>query len=335
MSPKLWLSIAALLLAVSVTNALPLGFGPNIVDVAVATPELSTLVTALKLGQLVKVLSGLGPFTVFAPSNVAFDKLPASALAKLLDPSNINELDNLLEYHVVAGAAIQLKNLANFPLIKTLADGSELKVHASNGGSGEVFFVNSAIVFRGDVAASNGVIHLIDSVLMPPAPPAPPAPLKSLASTIQDTPELSTFVTACKEDGVYIGFNPYDPHAPRSLTTVFAPTNKAFASFLSLYPKLLDPSNALLLEQVLKYHIVTKASLFSKDITDNEEIKTELGQIVTAHVAPYVQSGLKINNADVITKDTAATDGVLHIVDSVLMLPNFPPPGNYTFPFLF
>merc|ERR1712166_45308 len=323
MSPQLSMSIAALLLAVSVTNALPLGEA-NIVDVAVATPDLSTLVTALKIGKLVKALSGPGPFTVFAPSNEAFNKLPASALASLFDPDNIKELDALLEYHVVAGTAIHLKDFKNFPLIKTLA-GAELTIRALN----NTVFVNDAQVVNGraDIPASNGVIHFIDSVLMPS--PAP-APAKPLLSNFIDRPDLSLFIRALRDSGLIAVF---DPDVVSVVSrSVFAPSNQAWAQFLSLYPLMLELTNVELLQQLLKYHFV-RHSVFSKDIKDNERIATEAGPNIIGHISPSVSSGLKINDAVVIAKDIAATDGVLHVVDEVLKLPNFPPPGNYTFPY--
>merc|ERR1712166_1112658 len=309
MSPQLSMSIAALLLAVSVTNALPLGEA-NIVDVAVATPDLSTLVTALKIGKLVKALSGPGPFTVFAPSNEAFNKLPASALASLFDPDNIKELDALLEYHVVAGTAIHLKDFKNFPLIKTV-------------------FVNDAQVVNGraDIPASNGVIHFIDSVLMPSPAPAPATPL---LSNFIHRPDLSLFIRALRDSGLIAVF---DPDVVSVVSrSVFAPSNQAWAQFLSLYPLMLELTNVELLQQLLKYHFV-RHSVFSKDIKDNERIATEAGPNIIGHISPSVSSGLKINDAVVIAKDIAATDGVLHVVDEVLKLPNFPPPGNYTFPY--
>ena len=88
----------------------------NIVELAAGTPDLSTLVTALKAGKLTDALSGKGPFTVFAPSNEAFAKLPKSVLDRLLDPKNIKELQDVLEYHVIAGAAVHkadLKSIQN------------------------------------------------------------------------------------------------------------------------------------------------------------------------------------------------------------------------------
>merc|ERR1719247_661813 len=92
----------------------------TIVDLAVATPDLSTLVTALKAGQLVDTLSGAGPFTVFAPTNEAFAKLPKATLDSLLEPKNIKQLQDVLTYHVVAGAAAYAKDLTNGERIKTV-----------------------------------------------------------------------------------------------------------------------------------------------------------------------------------------------------------------------
>ena len=139
--------------------------GKTIVDLAVATPDLSTLVTALKAGGLVDTLSGPGPFTVFAPTNEAFTALPAGVLANLL--KNKAQLDNVLTYHVVAGA-VRAEALKDGEKIKTL-QGEELTVRIAGGD----VFINSAKVTTADVTASNGVVHIIDGVLLPSGPPAP------------------------------------------------------------------------------------------------------------------------------------------------------------------
>ena len=141
--------------------------GKTIVDLAVATPDLSTLVTALKAGGLVDTLSGPGPFTVFAPTNEAFTALPAGVLANLLKPENKAQLDNVLTYHVVAGA-VRAEALKDGEKIKTL-QGEELTVRIAGGD----VFINSANVTTADVTASNGVVHIIDGVLLPSGPPAP------------------------------------------------------------------------------------------------------------------------------------------------------------------
>merc|ERR1711865_1324906 len=129
----------------------------NIVELAAATPDLSTLVTALKAGKLTDALSGTGPFTVFAPTNEAFAKLPKSTLDHLLDPKNIKELDAVLLYHVVSGN-IQSKDLKPAQTVPTL-EGSTLDIRVF--GKVEVF-VNQAKVTAADNEASNGVAHIIN-----------------------------------------------------------------------------------------------------------------------------------------------------------------------------
>jgi len=198
-------------------------------------------------------------------------------------------------------------------------------------------FVNNATVTMADIAATNGVIHIIDSVLIPPAAPGP-----DLLETIYHKPELSTFVIALRDAGRIICLNSESSCEGKAFPlTIFAPSNEAWNIFLGHYPLLLDLSNVELLQKVLDYHFIAGAVL-SKDITDNEVISTKEGADVTAHTqkpfnpydphAPVVHI-LAINNATVTTADLAATNGVVHILDSVLMLPNFPPPGNYTFPY--
>jgi hypothetical protein len=167
--------------------------GKNIVDLAIATPDLSTLVTALKAGKLVDTLSGTGPFTVFAPTNEAFAKLPAATLAHLLDPKNIKELDDVLTYHVIGGAAIYSKDLKPFQKVKTV-EGNDLKIVSA----GRVI-VNNATVTSADNAASNGVVHIIDSVLIPPAAPPPAHACKSTEYCCPDAKRCVTPTkTACE-----------------------------------------------------------------------------------------------------------------------------------------
>merc|ERR1711959_849089 len=142
----------------------------SIVDLAVATPDLSTLVTALKAGKLVDTLSGAGPFTVFAPTNEAFAKLPKTLLDHLLDPKNIKELQDVLTYHVASGS-VHAKDLKNKEKIKTV-EGKEVEARIF----GSRVFINNAQVTKADIDASNGVIHIVDHVLIPPAtPPTPPS----------------------------------------------------------------------------------------------------------------------------------------------------------------
>jgi transforming growth factor-beta-induced protein len=135
-------------------------YSEDIVELAESQPDLSTLVQALVAGKLTTTLSGTGPFTVFAPTNEAFSKIPDADLQKLL--ANPKELDAVLEYHVLAGD-FSMRDLMSVRSATTLEGG---KVTVS--GSGSVVKVNDATVVKADVRADNGVVHVIDAVLMPP-----------------------------------------------------------------------------------------------------------------------------------------------------------------------
>merc|ERR1711937_22124 len=138
----------------------------SIVELAASTKDLSTLVTALTAGKLVTALEGKGPFTVFAPTNEAFAKLPKATLNSLLEPKNIKQLDAVLEYHVVAGAAVFSKSLKSSQRVKTL-QGSTILVQKTWRG---VYINGKSKVTTADVKATNGVVHIINTVLLPPQP---------------------------------------------------------------------------------------------------------------------------------------------------------------------
>merc|ERR1711871_894132 len=139
----------------------------NIVELASATPDLSTLVTAVKAGGLVDTLSGTGPFTVFAPTNEAFAKLPKATLDFLLKPENKAKLVDILTYHVASGS-VHAADLKNGEKIKTV-EGKQVEARIFGSGKNSYVFINNARVTTADVDASNGVVHIIDSVLIPPA----------------------------------------------------------------------------------------------------------------------------------------------------------------------
>jgi uncharacterized surface protein with fasciclin (FAS1) repeats len=138
----------------------------DIVELAVATPDLSTLVSAVTAADLVTTLQGEGPFTVFAPTNAAFNALPAGTLDSLLLPENKATLSGILTYHVVAGKVMS-SELKDGQIISTV-NGSALTVEIMNG---TVKLVdakgNKATVTSADIEATNGVVHVIDSVLLP------------------------------------------------------------------------------------------------------------------------------------------------------------------------
>jgi len=134
---------------------------PNIVQLAQSVPQLSTLVTAVTVGKLVNVLSSSGPFTVFAPTNDAFQRLPSQFLNYLL--SNVTALDEVLTYHVVAGN-VTSSQLYDNEIVPTLDSGYNITVHKDQRGA---IFVDFAQVINPNNFASNGVVHIIDEVILP------------------------------------------------------------------------------------------------------------------------------------------------------------------------
>ena len=138
----------------------------DIVTTAINTPSLSTLVAALQAADLVATLQGPGPFTVFAPDNAAFDKLPEGTLATLLDPANKDLLTKILTYHVVAGA-FTASDLSDGMVIPTV-QGQNLTVNIKNGVVTLTSDTNNVVtVIAANLLQSNGVVHVIDTVLMP------------------------------------------------------------------------------------------------------------------------------------------------------------------------
>ena len=133
----------------------------TVVDIAVGNPDFSTLVAALKAAGLVDTLSGAGPFTVFAPTNAAFAKLPAGTVDNLLKPENKAQLTAILTYHVVAGK-VMAADVVKLTSAKTV-QGGEVAIKVDGG----AVMVDGAKVVSTDIAGSNGVIHVIDSVILP------------------------------------------------------------------------------------------------------------------------------------------------------------------------
>jgi uncharacterized surface protein with fasciclin (FAS1) repeats len=152
-SPVLLAGVAALALVFNASAA-------DLVDTA-AAGHFNTLVAAVKAAGLVDTLKGPGPFTVFAPTDEAFAKLPPGTVENLLKPENKERLQRILTYHVVAGQ-VTAKDVVKLDSAKTLEGGS-LTIHAGEGG----VMVGNAHVTKTDIAASNGVIHVIDQVLLP------------------------------------------------------------------------------------------------------------------------------------------------------------------------
>jgi uncharacterized surface protein with fasciclin (FAS1) repeats len=155
---KIGAGVASLILATAALAAAPT---MDIVDTAVSAGSFNTLVAALKAAGLVDTLKGPGPFTVFAPTDDAFAKLPAGTVEDLLKPENKAKLVSILTYHVVAGK-VTAKEVMGMHMAKTV-NGQDLTIKASKG----VVMVGGAKVIKADILCTNGVIHVIDTVLLP------------------------------------------------------------------------------------------------------------------------------------------------------------------------
>ena len=275
----------------------------NIVALAQGTSNLSTLVTAITTADLAGTLQGTGPFTVFAPTNDAFNKLDDGVLDILLN--NPSVLADVLKYHVVSGKVMSTDLTAG--QVQTLLTGKTIAVTLGN----TVKLNETASVVGADIEASNGIVHLIDEVLLPEGFELPKSSIVSIAS---QTPSLSVLaealtmfpdlVDALSMDGSY---------------TVFAPTNDAFAALLGVIGQsdLEDiPENVI--ERLLKYHVISGSALMSTDLTDGQMAAT----LLSANDKVMVKidgNTVKINDANVTTANVEASNGVIHIVDAVLV----------------
>jgi len=279
----------------------------NIVALAASTADLSTLVKAVTAGKLAAALSGTGPFTVFAPTNEAFAKLPKATLNHLLDPKNIKELDAILEYHVLSGVAVSKADLKSEQKVKTL-EGQDVEIKATRG---EVL-VNQARVTTADVAASNGIVHIIDSVLMIPKP--------NIVQLAERTPDLSTLVSAV------VAGDLADTLSSAGKFTVFAPTNEAFKALpAGTLKTLMKPQNKGKLVDILTYHVLPEQVL-STQLKPFQAVKTVEGKLLhvqewggKVHVGPSL---LSKDLRNVIKADNVASNGVVHIIDGVLLPPS-------------
>ncbi|MEO0652079.1 MAG: fasciclin domain-containing protein [Planctomycetota bacterium] len=275
---------------------------PSIVETALGADDLSTLVTALKAADLVGALQGDGPFTVFAPTNEAFAALPHGVLESLLEPENVHRLKSILTYHVAPGA-FDAQAVSSQPRIATL-EGQSVTVRLEDGAP----IVDGASVVAADVLCSNGVVHLIDRVLLPNE--------QNIAQLAQGAGTFETLLAAAQRAGLVPALTGEGP------LTVFAPTDEAFAELPDgALEKLLEPENYDRLGAILKYHVV-QGRVFADQAAAARTAVTLQGESVRA----AIRGGrLTIDGATVVTNDLQASNGVVHVIDRVLMPEELPP----------
>ena len=276
----------------------------DIVDTAVAAGSFKTLATALQAAGLVEALKGAGPFTVFAPTDEAFAALPAGTLEALLkDPKALGEV---LKYHVVTGA-VKAADVVKLSEAKSL-QGEPIAIKVD----GSKVMVNGANVVSTDIETSNGIIHVIDAVILPPSMAM--AEEKMEAMDIVDTAvaagSFKTLAAALGAAGLVEALKGEGPF------TVFAPTDEAFAALPegTVEGLLKDPEA---LAEILKYHVVA-GKVMAADAAKLTEAETLQG----APIAISVKDGkVMINDAEVVSADVLANNGVIHVINKVILPP--------------
>jgi uncharacterized surface protein with fasciclin (FAS1) repeats len=274
----------------------------TIAATAVATLDLSTLVAALQAADLVSALEGDGPFTVFAPLNSAFAALDPAVLDGLLQEGNVDLLSRILTFHVVPGAAALSTDLSDGQSLTTL-EGGTLTVGLAGGG----VTVNGANVVTADIEASNGVVHIVDGVLLPGD-----TDVYETAVLTAGTTTLASAILAAELDGALMGTGPF---------TVFAPVNDAFDA-VDAYTlgALLEAGNVDILTRVLGFHVIPNVKIMAGDLTDGAMVTTLEGGMLTVDLS--MAGDPMINGVSITTTDIEVDNGVIHLVDEVI-LPGF------------
>ena len=264
----------------------------TVVDVVVDSPDHTLLETAVLAADLAGTLSGPGPFTLFAPTDAAFATLPDGTLDAVLADNDL--LTSILLYHALA-ADVRSTDLMD-GMTATTINGKDITVTIDNG-----VFINGAQVTVADIVTDNGVVHVIDAVLLPPT--------VTVVDVVVNSPDHNTLeaaVIAADLAGTLSGDGPF---------TLFAPTDAAFAALPDgLVDALLQDAQGDL-TTVLLYHALS-GTVLSSDLSDGQAASTLQGEDVTVSINT---EGVFINNAQVTVADIVTDNGVVHVIDAVLV----------------
>jgi uncharacterized surface protein with fasciclin (FAS1) repeats len=281
----------------------------NLTEVAAGNSSFSTLVSALQATGLDTVLANTdNDYTVFAPTDAAFEKLPAGTL----DSLTTEQLTDILLYHVVPGKVLSDGAIS-------VAQSSANKVQTANESDVAISFVESMLFINGakvssaNVLASNGIIHVVDNVILPPAMMGTPTQT-IVEVALADPDNFSTLVTALTAADLVTTLSDED-----GTFTVFAPTNAAFAKIDG------DALSALLadteaLTEVLLTHVVSDVSINSVDAfaANGQMLTTASGNNVSIMIDADTGM-LMIGGASVVIKDIYTTNGIIHVIDTVIL----------------
>lgn len=271
----------------------------DIVTTALEAGSFETLAAALKATGLVETLQGKGPFTVFAPTDEAFSRLPEGTVETLLKPENKNRLIAVLTHHVVPGKLLTADVMKRQAAATINGQRVNLKVDKGT------VRVDGATVVTADIVCSNGVIHVIDRVILP------------ATDTIPQTAEMAgtfkTLLAAAQAAGLM------DVLAGDKPLTVFAPTDDAFAALpKGTIDSLLKPENKEKLAGILKFHVVA-GRVYSDELLSGREVTSLQG----GKLSVKEKDGRpRVLNAGLIKTDIEASNGVVHVIDRVLLPAN-------------
>ena len=266
----------------------------NIVETAVAAGNFSTLAKALTEAGLVDALQGDGPFTVFAPTDEAFAKLPSGTVERLLRPENRQQLISILTYHVVPGD-MKANDVLGKKTLTTL-NGQRVDINKEDAS------INGVSITKTDINCSNGTIHVIDEVIMPQSDS-----ILDIATSAGSFNTLAAALEAADLIETLQGDGPF---------TVFAPTDDAFASLPEgTVEKLLKPENKEKLRSILLYHVV-EGRVYADQAVKAGEASTVQGDDVSIRKQG---KAVRVNGATVQSADIKASNGVIHVIDRVIL----------------
>lgn len=268
----------------------------DIVDTAVGAGSFNTLVAAVKAAGLVEALKGEGPFTVFAPTDEAFAALPKGTLETLLEPKNKGLLTSILTYHVASGD-VRAKQVVKMSAAETL-NGQRVDVKVTKEG----VFVDGAQVVTTDIVCKNGVIHVIDKVILPSS--------DDVVATAVEAGAFKTLTAAVQAAGLVKALQGDGPF------TVFAPTDDAFAALpAGTVEALLKPEAKEKLQTILKHHVIA-GRVFSDKAAKGATVKTLAGTMLTTRTE---EGAVLVGEAKVLKADLDCANGVIHVIDRVLL----------------
>ena len=297
-------------------NALPYEPEPttnSIVDVALGSENLSTLVAALQKADLVTTLASQGPFTVLAPSNEAFNTFLSDNGFNSLDDVPVEILTNILLNHVVGGRLASTDLTTGYATTFAISSASDQSMSIFIDTTNGVRFNGVSSVTDANIDADNGIVHLVDAVIG----------LPSVVTFAVADPTFSTLVSALTRDDLttdFVGVLSTATGTSPAPFTVFAPTNDAFGSLLSeLGIAGLADIDEPTLDAVLKNHVVAGANVFDTDLTDDMTVST-LGGDITANVtggATLTDSSGRVS--DIIATNIQANNGIIHAINKVIL----------------